>query len=55
MKTTAAKESGVALNFNVSKEFRREFKLYAVLNNLKQKEVLELAFAALKLQPRSDG
>jgi len=34
----------VDLNFKVSPEFRREFKMFCASNDLKQKEALEQAF-----------
>lgn len=47
---TRKRESGslVDLNFKVTPEFRREFKLWAASHDLKQKEVLEEAFRVLK-------
>lgn len=47
---TRKRESGalVDLNFKVSPEFKREFKLWAASHDMKQKEVLEEAFKALK-------
>lgn len=47
---TQKRESGrdVDLNFKVSAEFRRDFKLYAAAHDMKQKEVLLAAFSALK-------
>lgn len=49
---TRKRESGnlVDLNFKVTPEFKREFKLWAAAHDLKQKEVLEEAFRALKKQ-----
>jgi hypothetical protein len=38
----------VDLNFKVSEELRREWKMFAVTHDLTQREVLELAFTALK-------
>lgn len=40
----------VDLNFKVSTEFRREFKLWAAAHDMSQKEVLERAFGLLKKQ-----
>jgi CCR4-NOT transcriptional regulation complex NOT5 subunit len=47
---TKKREAGaqVDLNFKVSSEFRREFKLWAASHDMKQKEVLEEAFRLLK-------
>jgi hypothetical protein len=47
---TRKREAGhlVDLNFKVTPEFKREFKLWAAAHDLKQKEVLEEAFRALK-------
>lgn len=47
---TRKREPGslVDLNFKVTPEFRREFKLWAASHDLKQKEVLEEAFRVLK-------
>lgn len=47
---TRKREAGnlVDLNFKVTPEFKREFKLWAASHDLKQKEVLEEAFRALK-------
>lgn len=47
---TRKRESGdlVDLNFKVTPEFRREFKLWAASHEMKQKEVLEEAFRVLK-------
>ena len=36
------------LNFKVSEEFRREFKIYAAQHNMKLNQLLVDAFAALK-------
>lgn len=38
----------VDLNFKVSPEFRREFKLWAASHDMSQKQTLEQAFALLK-------
>lgn len=38
----------VDLNFKVSPEFRREFKLWAASHDLSQKQTLEQAFSLLK-------
>lgn len=48
---TRKREAGnlVDLNFKVTPEFKREFKLWAASHDLKQKEVLEEAFKALKI------
>lgn len=40
--------NSIPLNFKVSEEFRREFRIYAARNNLKLNQVLVDAFAALK-------
>lgn len=40
----------VDLNFKVSVEFRREFKLWAAAHDMSQKETLERAFRLLKQQ-----
>jgi CCR4-NOT transcriptional regulation complex NOT5 subunit len=47
---TKKREAGaqVDLNFKVSSEFRREFKLWAASHDMKQKQVLEEAFRLLK-------
>ena len=47
---TKKREAGelVDLNFKVTPEFRREFKLWAASHDMKQKEVLEEAFRLLK-------
>ncbi|MFT6905740.1 MAG: hypothetical protein ACJAS1_002398 [Oleiphilaceae bacterium] len=47
---TEKRESGgtVDLNFKVSAEFKREFKIWATSHDLTQKRALELAFEALK-------
>lgn len=47
---TAKKESGAVLdlNFKVSADFKREFKLWAVSHDVTQKRALELAFESLK-------
>lgn len=47
---TLKKESGakVDLNFKVSAEFKKEFKLWAVSHEMTQKQVLETAFQLLK-------
>lgn len=47
---TEKKESGAVLdlNFKVSADFKREFKLWAVSHDVTQKRVLELAFESLK-------
>lgn len=49
---TKRREAGaiVDLNFKVSAEFRREFKLWAAANDMTQKETLEHAFKLLKQQ-----
>ncbi len=46
----ARRESSVNvdLNFKVTAEFKRDFKLYAAANDMSQKDVLIGAFAALK-------
>jgi len=38
----------VDLNFKVSAEFRREFKLWSVTHDMTQKELLEAAFQQIK-------
>ena len=47
---TKKKESGdtVDLNFKVSPEFKREFKLWAASHEMSQKAVLEAGFSSLK-------
>ena len=47
---TRKKESGdtVDLNFKVSPEFKREFKLWAASHEMSQKAVLEASFSSLK-------
>jgi hypothetical protein len=47
---TTKREAGalVDLNFKVSAEFRREFKLWAAAHDLSQKAALEKAFQLLK-------
>ena len=47
---TEKQESGalVDLNFKVSSEFKREFKIWAASHDLTQKRALELAFDSLK-------
>lgn len=47
---TQKRESGrdVDLNFKVSAEFRRDFKIYAAAHDMTQKDVLLAAFFALK-------
>lgn len=47
---TQKRESGldVDLNFKVSAEFKRDFKLYAAAHDMTQKDVLLAAFFALK-------
>jgi len=47
---TRKKDTGkpVDLNFKVSPEFRREFKIWASSHDMSQKEALELAFKLLK-------
>ena len=47
---TEKKESGgtVDLNFKVSAEFKREFKIWSANHDLTQKRTLELAFQSLK-------
>lgn len=49
---TQKREAGavVDLNFKVSPEFRREFKLWAAAHDMSQKETLERAFKLLKQQ-----
>ena len=42
------KNSSTDLNFKVDAEFKRDFKSYAVMHDLTQKQVLELAFKLLK-------
>lgn len=43
-----APNDAVNLNFRVSADFRRNFRLYAVAHDLKLNELLPLAFEALK-------
>lgn len=38
----------VDLNFKVTAEFRREFKLWAISHDMTQKELLEIAFKKIK-------
>lgn len=47
---TQKKDAGkpVDLNFKVSVEFRREFKIWSSSHDMSQKEALELAFDLLK-------
>lgn len=47
---TEKNESGalVDLNFKVSAEFKREFKMWAAAHDISQKKTLELAFDSLK-------
>ncbi len=47
---TEKKEAGgtVDLNFKVSAEFKREFKMWSASHDLTQKRALELAFQSLK-------
>jgi hypothetical protein len=47
---TVRRESSinVDLNFKVTAEFKRDFKLYAAANDMSQKDVLIAAFMALK-------
>jgi len=47
---TVKKESGsqVDLNFKVSPEFKREFKIWATAHDMTQKRALEIAFQMLK-------
>lgn len=40
------------LNFRVSKEFHREFKLFAVQNGMSMVELLEKSFALMKQSKR---
>ena len=40
--------NSIPLNFKVPEEFRREFRTYAALHNMKLNQVLFNAFAALK-------
>lgn len=47
---TSKKEASkpVDLNFKVTAEFKRDFKIWATTHDLSQKETLERAFALLK-------
>lgn len=40
----------VPLNFTVENQFRREFKMYAVQNDMPMVDLLKLSFEALKQQ-----
>ena len=46
--TKAEAAATVDLNFKVSAEFKREFKMWAASHDMSQKAVLEMAFDTLK-------
>jgi hypothetical protein len=49
-KATETVEAGQPLNFRVSAEFRRQFKVYAAQHGLKLNELLRLSFEAYRSQ-----
>lgn len=45
---SAASDSLTPMNFRVSKQFHREFKLYAVEHGMSMVELLQVSFEAMK-------